>query len=253
MNYFDIHSHLNFHKYDDDRDKVIANMKEEGVGTITVGTCLATSKEALELAEAHAHLYACIGLHPVDEKEKVFFESEFEKLVSHPKVVAIGETGLDYFHADEDDKDRQVENFRAQIEFALKHDLPLMIHCREAYDDTLSILEEYKDRGVRGNMHFFAGDIDIADRVLNLGFTISFTGVITFTEEYKELVRYVPLERMMAETDAPFVAPAPMRGRRNEPAYVKYVYEAIAEIRGEGVKEIEQILTDNAQKFFRVE
>lgn len=260
--YFDIHSHINFDAYDEDRGEALARLDEYDVFTTTVGTNLRTSKEAVELANVHERLFACIGLHPVDRDERDFNEADFEKLVENKKVVAIGETGLDYFHppigeagSDESDKERQVKNFRAQIELALKHNLPLMIHCREAYSDTLDILEEYKrihGGKLRGDMHFFAGDLDIAKRTLDIGFSLSFTGVVTFAKEYEELVKMVPLDRLMAETDAPFVAPAPMRGRRNEPTYVRYVYEKIAEIRDEEDDVVMRALTNNALRFFGI-
>jgi len=258
MHFFDIHSHINFPQYTDDRDMVIARMKDEGIGTVTVGTHMETSREAVELARAHEHLYACVGVHPVDEKEAVFDKDVYADLASNPKVVAVGETGLDYFHADVLDaaeRTRQRELFEAHIQFALTYDKPLMIHCRDAYKDVLDILESYvREHGerVRGNMHFFAGSVAEARRVLDLGFMISFTGVITFAEQYREAVAYVPLERMMAETDAPFASPEPHRGKRNEPIYVKHVYTKIADIRGKDEGKVREIITGNALRFFGI-
>lgn len=247
--YFDTHSHLNFPQYDEDRKKVYARMEAFDVYTVIVGTDEKTSRESVEYAQKSERLYASIGVHPADDSEAQFNQEVFEGLVNDKKVVAIGEIGLDYFHSD--DKERQKKLFSAQIEFAIKHDLPLIIHCRDAYEDVLEILEGYKG-AVRGNMHFFAGGIEIADRVLDLGFNISFPGVITFAQEYEEVVRHIPLDRIMAETDAPYVAPVPHRGERNEPAYVRYVYEKIAEIRGEDEKKMAKILTENALRFFRI-
>lgn len=247
--YFDTHSHLNFPQYDRDRAEVLARMEEYDIATVIVGTDAVTSKEAIALAETNERLFASIGVHPADDDNAQFDQALFENMVSNKKVVAIGEVGLDYFHSN--DKERQKRLFIAQTEFAVKHDVPLIIHCREAYEDVLGILEGYRGR-VRGNVHFFAGSIEIADRVLDLGFNISFPGVITFTREYDEVVRYIPADRIMAETDSPYVAPVPHRGERNEPLYVRYVYQKIAEIRGEEEGKMREILTENALRFFRI-
>ena len=245
--YVDIHSHLNFPQYDADREDVIARLKEQRIATITVGTSVETSKQAVWLAEKYEHLYATIGIHP-DDSEESFDESEFEKLVSHKKVVAIGECGLDYARLPtmpieaEEKKKKQKKDFEKQIDFAVRHGKPLMIHCREAYSDALDILSskkrEYGDR-LKANFHFFTEPIETARKILDLDFTVSFTGVITFVKQYAEVVSYVPLEKMMSETDAPFVAPVPERGKRNSPEYVVHIVKKIADIKKvplEGVK-----------------
>ena len=247
--YFDTHSHLNFPQYDHDRAEVLDRMEEYDIATVIVGTDGGTSKEALQLAETNERLFASIGVHPADDNNAQFDQALFENMVSNKKVVAIGEVGLDYFHSN--DKERQKKLFIAQTEFAVKHDVPLIIHCREAYEDVLEIVEGYRGR-VRANMHFFAGSTKIAQRVLDLGFNISFPGVITFAREYDEVVRYIPDDRIMAETDSPYVAPVPHRGERNEPPYVRYVYQKIAEIRGEEEEKMRKILTENALRFFRI-
>ena len=261
--YFDIHGHINFSKFDDDREEVIKAMRDEGVWAITVGTDLKTSKEVVELAEKNENIFATVGLHPDDNREEIFDAKNYGELVKGDKVVAIGECGLDYFRikAGEEDetKKRQKNNFIRQIEFALENDLPLMMHFRpsgktmDAYEDGLEILSEYKEKHkekLRGSSHFFAGNLEIAKKFVELGFTLSFTGVITFADSYDEIIREIPLESIMAETDCPFVAPVPYRGKRCEPVYVKEVVARIAEIKGEDIEMIKKALVDNAFRVF---
>lgn len=247
--YFDFHSHLNFSDYDKDFDAVIARLRETGTHTVVVGTDYESSKKAVELAEQYEEIYACIGIHPVDKLES-FEVDKFESLVSNPKVVAIGECGLDFFHAKkEDDYERQKNLFVSQINFALKHSKPLMIHARNAYPELLEILEKlHQELGskLRGNIHFFAGTLDEARRFWKLGFTTSFTGVITFANQYDEVIREAPLTMLLSETDAPYVAPTPYRGQRNEPSYVSEVVRRIAEIRGEDPEQVRIALVNNA-------
>ncbi|GMU74472.1 MAG: TatD family hydrolase [Candidatus Campbellbacteria bacterium] len=253
--YFDIHSHLNFPEFDSDRDDILARMREEGIGTITVGTGLATSREALQLAALHEHVFATVGIHPTDAEE-IFDEAAFDVLANNPKVVAVGECGLDYYRDDAPEtKARQKELFSAHIAFAKKHDLPLMIHGRasrgsqDAYEDILSTLE---GSGCRGNVHFFAGSPDIARRFLDLGFTLSFDGPITFSRDYDEVIRLVPEDMIMVETDSPFAAPAPYRGRRCDPTMVRHVAEAIADIRGVERESMGKKLVENALRAFKI-
>lgn len=251
--YIDIHSHLGFSDYGSDQAQVLDRMKENGVATLTIGTTLEDSREAIKIAEAYKNVFACIGVHPKEGKElPVFDEIEFEKLVTHPKVVAIGECGLDYFRLEGDIdviKKKQKEIFIKQVEFAIKHNKPLMIHTRDSYDDVFEILNQYRGK-VRGNLHFFAGNLEMANKFIDLGFTISFTGVITFARDYDEVIKNVPLDKIHAETDAPFVAPIPYRGKRNEPSYVIEVVKKIAEIRGEEVEVVRLQLLQNANGIF---
>jgi len=257
--YFDIHSHLNFDKYDADRDAVIEHMRQEKCSTTTIGTGLKTSEEAIALADKYEHLFATIGLHPTDTQEG-FVKEDFEKLITHSKVVAVGECGLDYARISEA-KDSELEKkiqkdiFEQHIELAVAYNKPLMIHCRDAYPDALEILkskQKVHGENVRGNFHFFTSPVDIAKQCLDIGFTVSFTGVITFVKEYAEIVEYVPLEHMMSETDAPFAAPVPHRGKRNEPLYVKEVVKKIAEIKNKDLEEVKKILVENALNFFSI-
>lgn len=252
IKYFDIHSHLNFPQYDSDRQEVINRMKENGVATITIGTSYETSKSAVELAENHLNLYASIGIHPVGEEFSVFEENDFETLIGNPKVVVIGECGLDYGkngEVDEDEKGKQKKLFEKQIDFAVKWNKPLMLHGRNSTNDILDILSSKKKgygEKLRGNAHFFTGDIDQARKFFDLDFSISLTGVITFVRDYDEVVRYAPLEMIMSETDAPFVSPIPYRGKRNEPIYVIEVVKKIAELKHKEIEEISLILKENA-------
>ncbi len=256
MKYFDIHSHLNISKYDTDREEVLNRLKETGTYTIVVGTDFQSSESAVRLAEENENIYACIGIHPSDDLNVVWEEEKFEELVKHPKVVAVGECGLDFFHLDKaSDFERQKNLFLEQINFALKYDKPIMIHSRDAYVELLEILEplkvEYGEK-LRGDIHFFAGSLEIAQRFWKIGFTTSFTGVITFARDYDEVIKNAPLEMIMSETDAPFVAPAPYRGKRNEPSYVSEVVKKIAEIRGEDFETVRKALVQNACRMFSI-
>lgn len=256
MKYIDIHSHLNFPDYDADREAVMARMAETETGTIVVGTDFDSSKRAVELAEEHENIWACIGVHPVDDPKVDFDTAKFAELVQSKKVVAIGECGLDFFRVDrEADFERQKKLFVEQINFAIVHKKPLMIHARAAYEELLEILEPLKrehGNALRGDVHFFAGDLKIAKRFWDIGFSTSFTGVITFAREYDEVIKRAPLEMLLSETDSPFVTPAPHRGKKNEPSYVSEVVKKIAEIRGEDVEMVQIALLNNAFKLFNI-
>lgn len=244
--YFDVHSHLNSSQFENDLDEVVKRLKETETHTIVVGVDLETSKQAVELAEKHDGVYACVGIHPVDNPKESFEVEKFNKLISSQKVVAVGECGFDFFHADKSqDYERQKKLFLDQIDFAILHNKPLMIHAREAYEELLEILESFKGK-VRGNIHFFAGDARVAQRLFDLGFTVSFTGVITFTHDYDEVIKTAPLGMIMSETDSPYLAPVPYRGKRNEPMYVSEITKRIALIRGEDEEVVRSALVNNA-------
>ena len=248
--YFDIHSHLNSSAYQKDFDEVIKRLKETETHTMVVGTDFESSKKAVDLADKYEEIYACIGLHPVDNPSRSFEREKFEKLVKHPKTVAIGECGMDFFHADKNiDYDRQKKLFLDQVKFALKYDKPLMIHARNAYEELIELLKSItwtRRVQVRGNVHFFAGDWAVAQKLFALGFTVSFTGVITFVRDYDEVIKSTPLNMIMSETDSPYVTPTPYRGKRNEPSYVSEVVKKIAEIREENDKIVGDTLVSNA-------
>lgn len=258
--HIDIHSHLNLPQFDVDREAVIAKMKKEGVATIVVGVDYESSKSAAALATAHENIFACVGLHPADNRHEVFDAEKFEELTKNPKVVAVGECGLDYYRLPseniDEEKTRQQVAFEKQIAFAVERNLPLMIHGRpskgtmDAYIDVLEILAPYKGQ-IRGNVHFFVGDLDIARRFLDLDFTLSFTGVITFARDYDQVIRETPLEMIQSETDSPFAAPIPFRGGRAEPSHVREVIGQIAALKGATVSEVENTLLATAHRIFK--
>lgn len=256
--FFDIHSHLNDARFDPDRDEVIARTLEGGVWTISVGTDRESSRDVVTLAEAHEGMFASVGIHPTDKTDERFDEPYFHELASSPNVVAIGECGLDYFRASDAsdaEKQRQKKLFESQLELAVRAGKPLMIHCREAHRDMIDILaakkKEYGDK-LWGNIHFFTADADVAKRYLDLGWSISFPGVITFAREYDDAVRYAPLAMIMAETDSPYAAPIPYRGKRNEPLYVAETVKKIAELREEPFETVAPVLVANAFRVFNI-
>jgi TatD DNase family protein len=233
-------------------------MAEAEVGTICIGIDLPTSDHAMRLAQEHESIWACIGQHPT-EWEKYFDESEFRKLIREPRVVAIGECGLDYYREkDRGGIEKQKELFLKQIHLAHEASLPLMLHIRPqegtmtAYEEALNILEEYKSKWpeIRGTAHFFVGDRNIAKRFLELGFYISFSGVITFVKEYEALVDFVPIEKILPETDAPFATPNPYRGTRNQPEYVLEVVKKIAQVKRLSFAETQEKLLNNSKTLF---
>lgn len=264
--YFDIHSHLYFPDFDIDREEEIQKLKELKIATITIGTDFASSEKAISLAEKHENLFATVGQHPGDVTQDLLIYdndillSYISKLAEHKKVLAIGECGLDYFRMDAGNvelKQIQKNIFQSHIDLALKVNKPLMLHIRpqkgtmDAYEDALEMLESQKKidgEKLRGNVHFFVGDLVILQRFLDIGFTVSFTGVITFARDYDEIVRHAPLNMIMSETDSPFVAPQPYRGQRNSPLYIPEVVRKIAEIRGEPLEEVKKAMVENAAR-----
>lgn len=261
--YVDAHCHPNLGALKEDQSEVIHRMKEEGVLGIVVGVDLASSQEAVALAEEYDHLFATVGLHPNDTPHEHFNQSDYLPLVQHKKTVAVGECGLDFFRIQENadaEKARQWKVFKQQGAFALEHDLPLMIHCRpskgteDAYEALLGYLEEEKKSHprLRGNVHFFVGSLATARRFWDIDFTVSLTGVITFASDYDEVVKEAPLSMILSETDAPYAAPKPHRGKRNEPVYVRHVVQRIAELRNISEGEAEATLLENARRVFGV-
>ncbi|MCB9819483.1 TatD family hydrolase [Candidatus Nomurabacteria bacterium] len=283
--YIDTHAHLNINAFKEDAEAVILKCKEEGVMMINVGTQQDTSKRAVDLAEQYDNCYAIVGLHPVhtsasyhDESElgenmkaftsrgEEFDVSYYHELAKNPKVVAIGECGLDYYRLEKDTRAVQEKAFIEQIELANELGLPLMIHTRDAkgnsasaradagvgnvYDDTYEILKTHAK--VRGNVHFYAGNYEQAKKFFDIGFSVSFTGVITFAKDYEEVVRHAPLDMIHGETDCPYVAPVPYRGQRCEPWMVKEVYKKIALIRGEDKEVVRVQLIENAESLYKI-
>ena len=287
MKYFDAHTHVQFVAYDADREEVMARAKEAEVGMNLVGTQIDTSRAAVELAEKHDDVYASIALHPVhtsksfhDVKEvgpsfakalagkegfvsrgEKFDFDAYEKLGASPKVIAIGECGLDYYRLEEDTKKVQTEVFLQHIELANKLNKPLMLHIRDsahqsgsdanAYRDALEILKAHAK--VRGDVHFFAGNWGIAKQFLDLGFTLSFTGVLTFTHDYDEVVKNTPMDMLLTETDAPYITPVPYRGQRNEPIHVREVVKAMARIKDVSEEDMAAQILLNSRRVFSID
>ncbi|MBI2004577.1 TatD family hydrolase [Patescibacteria group bacterium] len=284
MELFDAHCHLQLPQYEKDLAEVLARMQERNMGAVVVGTDLETSRAGIALAEKHDFLWASVGLHPNDPSKDLgratplhFDISKYEDLARHPRVVAIGECGLDYFRSGGTleertvpsaaaERARQKERFEKQIALALKIKKPLIIHCRDsqqrtantksAHDDMLEILFSYsaelENKKVSVIIHFFTGSGELAQKYVNLGCYLSFPGPITYTDVYDESIRVCPLERMLVETDAPFAAPVPYRGKRNEPVYVEHVAQKIAIVKSLTSKEIQKQTLANAQKVFKV-
>ena len=251
----DTHTHLDFDQFDADRDDVITRATEADIAAmITIGIDLETSLKSIGIAEQYSNVFAAAGIHPHDagEAEKEDMDRIIE-LYQHPKVVAIGEVGLDFYrNLTEPEIQRKV--FRTFLELAKELNLPLIIHTRDADDEILSILREKGKRGWRGVFHCFPGDVKMAEQVLDMGFNISFTGNITFKNSKSAAVaKYVPIERLMVETDCPFMAPVPHRGRRNEPAYVQHVAQKIAKVKGISFEEVARTTTKNAMDLFGLE
>lgn len=259
MKFFDIHTHVQDPQYDSDRDLVIRRAIEGGVSMVQVGTDFGMSKRAVEIAEKHENIYATVGLHPTDNTKEEFNSEEYKKLaLSSKKVVAVGECGLDYFRMKLLDgaRGKQKEVFKKQIELAQEIKKPLMIHCREAFHDLIEILQGSTMPpffgGSPGIIHFFSGSIENAKALLDMGFSFSFGGVITFARDYDEQIKFTPLDRILLETDAPYVSPIPYRGKRNEPLYIIETAKKIAEIKGATLDEVAHITTQNSVSIFRL-
>lgn len=256
MKYFDAHCHVQFDAYDEDRAQVLDAMREAKVGGLIVGTDRTTSKLAVELADGK-EFFATVGLHPNDKPKEGYDDAYYETLATDPKVVGIGECGLDYFRPEdpEAEKERQKDVFSRHIDLASSLGKPLMIHARPSKGTMDAYLDAYdmvKGKDVHGNMHFYVGDLETTKKFLELGFTFSFTAVLTFARDYDEVVRYIPLTNILSETDSPYVAPAPNRGKRNDPRAVQDVVKALAEIRGEDEEVVREAVLENARRVFKI-
>ncbi|MGG0756376.1 TatD family hydrolase [Brevibacillus laterosporus] len=252
---FDTHAHLNAEQFDEDRDDVIARAQANGVSTIVnVGFNRETIPTTIELAEKYDFIYAVVGWHPQDAITMKEQDLEWlEELSKHPKVVGLGEMGLDYYW-DTSPRDVQAEVFRKQIRLARKLQMPIIIHDRDAHQDIIDILREEKAGEVGGIMHCFSGSYELAKMALDMNFYISFGGPLTFknAKKPKEVAAKIPLERLLIETDCPYLTPHPFRGKRNESAYVKYVAEEMAQIHGLPYEELAKITADNARRLFNI-
>ncbi len=266
--YIDIHCHTNFQAFADDRDAVIRRALENETWLINAGTQYDTSKMAVEIARGYPEgVYATVALHPIhtgksyhDEKElgaggkeftsrgETFDPERYLELAKDPKTVAIGECGLDYYRTEPESIEKQKKNFIEQIRLANALGKPLVLHVRDAYEDTLALLKEHAK--VKGAVHFFAGNAEQAKAFLDFGFLLSFTGVLSFTHDYDEAVRITPLDMILNDTDSPYVAPVPYRGKRNEPSYVREITKKIAEIKGVPEEEAAAAVFANARRIF---
>lgn len=251
---FDTHAHYYDRAFDADRDQVLSALPGSGVGLVLCPGCdLPTSREAIALAERYPHVYAAAGIHPEDALglPENWLE-EVERLTRHPKVKAIGEIGLDYYWK-EVPRDLQKEVFRAQLTLATQLNLPVIVHDREAHGDCLAIVQDFPQ--VRGVFHCYSGSAEDAKQLIKWGWHLSFTGTITFKNARKapEVIQAVPLERLMVETDAPYMAPTPYRGKRCDSRYVYRMAETIAEIKGLPVEEVVRITTENGKRLFGID
>jgi TatD DNase family protein len=283
--YIDIHSHLNFTAFDADREDVIRRTLDADTWVINVGTQIDTSRKAVDIANKYKEgVYAIVGLHPIhtgasyhDEAElgeggkeftsrgEVFDMDAYRELLQNPKVVGIGECGLDYYHCDSETIEKQKEAFIAQIELANETGKALMLHVRNnyddpsrnAYDDVVAILKQHAK--VRGVIHFFEGSLENAKDFVACGFMISFTGVITYAPrktgrncDYENIIKYLPLDMILNDTDSPYLAPVPYRGTRNEPVYVKEIVKKIAEIKDLPEEVVSEAIITNAKRVFGI-
>lgn len=250
--FIDTHAHLNFKAFENDYREVIERAFNADIrAIINVGSNLLTSLEAIKIANLYGTaVYAAVGHHPIHIKEEDFNQEEFEKIAAGKKVVALGETGLDYYY-DRSTKEQQKEIFRKILTIANKISKPVILHSRDAGDDVLSVLIEEKIES-KGVMHCFQGNWNFAKVILDMGLYISFTGLITFSKNYEtfEVIKNAPLDRLMIETDCPYMTPEPYRGKRNEPAYVIEVAKKIAEIKKISVEEVAEQTSKNAAELF---
>jgi TatD DNase family protein len=249
--FFDTHAHYDDPAYDDCREELLDKiLPESGVKlVVTVGSSMENSRKAISLAERYPYIYASVGVHP-NEAEYVDI-AELERLAAHPKCVAIGEIGLDY-HYDEPSKNVQYSALRAQLELARKLDKKVIFHDRDAHEDSLNFVREFPE--VRGVFHCYSGSLETANELIKLGWYISFTGVITFKNAKKlpEIVAALPSDRIMIETDAPYLSPEPNRGKRNDSSNLRYIADVLARFRGITVDEAAAITLENGKRFFGI-
>ena len=256
----DTHCHLDFDRFDTDREAVVARAVEKGVAAIiNPGVDLRSSRSAIALANRYEPVYAAVGIHPTgtDELDAAALR-ELREMAQHPKVVAIGEIGLDYYWPNQPNRnwacaspETQRAAFRRQLDLAAELGLPVIIHDREAHTDVMIGLED--SRGVSGVLHSFSGDLDLAEWAMGLGFYVGITGPVTFkkSQDMKQVARQIDFGRLLIETDAPFLAPSPLRGRRNEPAHVRLVAQEVARLRGCDLTTVARRTSENAQTLFQ--
>lgn len=254
MMLFDTHAHYDDERFDEDREQLLSSLTEKGVGlVVNPGITLETSRMAVEMAHRYDHVYAAVGIHPENCHDFVPQQIEaLRELAKEEKVVAIGEIGLDYYWEENPPRELQQEVFRAQLALAQELDLPVIVHDREAHGDTLQIVQEFS--GVRGVFHCYSGSPEMAQELLKMGWYLGFDGPITFKNARRapEVAAVTPLDRMLIETDSPYLTPVPYRGKRNDSTYVHLVAEKLAQWKGISAEEMEQITWDNGKRFFNI-
>ncbi len=269
MKLIDTHCHIQFDAYDSDRADVLSHTSEKDIGLLVVGCDMASSQAALKLVLSlpkDRDLWCSVGQHPTETGEPFDYNAFIDLGRSSKKVVAVGECGLDYYHLPKEEKEyaagveKQKDLFFQHLNLAHELNLPLIIHCRDAHDDmiemlihrytTASVHPGHHDRHEFGVLHCFTGTVRDAQSYLDLGFMISFTGIISFTDQYDDVVRAVPLEKILVETDSPFLSPVPHRGKRNTPEYVEYVARKIAEIKDTPYEDVARVTSENAKRLF---
>ena len=251
---FDSHAHLNDEAFDQDRAELLETFRDAGVGLVmNAGCSLASSREGIALAEAYPWIYCSVGTHPdtADEVNEEVLEV-YRQMCSHPKVKAIGEIGLDYYY-ETIHRDAQMRAFRMQMQLAEELDMPVIVHERDAHEDGMSIVKEFPK--VKGVFHCYSGSAEMARQLVDMGWYIGFTGVLTFKNASKavETAASIPLERILLETDCPYMAPEPYRGKRNHPGYLPKMAEKLAQIRGIPVEKAIRATTENAKRLYRIE
>ncbi len=258
MDIIDAHTHVQFPQFDEDRDEVIARAKEKGIGMVQVGTDLVMSQKACELASQHDGMWATVGIHPHGAADMNKFPlEEMKNLLSQDVVVGVGECGFDFYNMSQEERhsarETQQPLFKEQIALSVAFKKPLVIHTRDAFEETLSVLEEQAQKNsLRGIAHFFTGGKEEAQRFLDLGFYFTFGGLITHNRSFDDVIRFIPKDRVLVETDAPYVAPAGQRGKRNEPSYITETIQALADIYDESYEKVKERVRDNTKAIFGI-
>jgi TatD DNase family protein len=252
MHLIDSHAHVDFPQFHEDRDAVIERAREAGlVAVVNIGTNVSTSRASVRLAERYSFIHATVGIHPHDaETASREALDQLRALAQQPKVVAIGEIGLDYYR-DYSPRPAQRQALQDQLALASEVDLPVVIHSRDAHDDMLRILDGWEGTGV---LHTYAAGLERLDQAIDMGFFIGISGPVTYSKanQLRSVVRAAPLDRLLVETDCPYLTPEPHRGERNEPAYVRFVAEAVAQARRDSIEQIADATTKNARRLFRL-
>ena len=252
---FDTHAHMDDHAFDEDRLQLLAALPEQGVGLVmNPGCSLESSRKTDKLSREYDYIYAAVGSHPdvADEVNEVVLEEYRELCKQNPKIKAIGEIGLDY-HYEDIPREIQQKAFRLQMQLAKELDLPVIVHERDAHEDGMKVVDEFPE--VKGVFHCYSGSAEMARELIKRGWYIGFTGVLTFKNARKavEVAAAIPLDRIVLETDCPYMAPEPFRGKRNHPGYLYRMAERLAELRGVSVEEIHRITTENGKRLYRIE